>query len=172
MEKYLKINDELEYEKGMISNRGINGACLGYSTTFRYYTEALSPFMELDFFSFCMKVPLSLRVNHKIYYDWILNKYPEMAQFSHNGKKIATRHRISIAGRSYPILSIPSLVIKRWNQHIGKEVGMNPLQQWYENNYILKQYMDTFFENNLKICRKYDDLMGDAKKLYDGGNAK
>lgn len=172
LNEYLKINEDIEYERGMISNRAINGACLGYSTTFRYYTEALSPFMELDFFAFCMKIPLKFRVNHKIYYNWILQKHPQMARFSHNGKRIATGHRISIAGRSYPVLSIPSLVIKKYKQDVGKEAGMNPLQQWYNNNYKLKQYMDTFFKNNLEICEGYDDLMIDAKKLYDCGNAQ
>ena len=172
LNKYLKIDEKIEYERGMLSNRGINGACLGYSTTFRYYTEALSPFMELNFFSFCMKIPLKFRANHKIYYNWILQKHPQMAQFSHNGTRIATGHRISIAGRNYPIFSIPSLVIKKLRQDSGKEAGMNPLQQWYNDNSKLKKYMDTFFKNNLEICGKYDDLMEDAKKLYDSGNAK
>lgn len=37
----------------------------------------------MDFLNFCLKVPLELRIKHKLYYKWILRKYPSAANYQY-----------------------------------------------------------------------------------------
>ena len=62
-------------EMYMMYNRGfgfVGQGTLGYDHT---KTETLSPFCNVDFMEFCFGIPLVLRCNRKIYFDWVLRKY-------------------------------------------------------------------------------------------------
>ena len=57
-------------------NRIIQGRLIKQETM-----ESYSPFSDLDFLEYCLKIPLELRCHHAIYKKWILTKYPKAADY-------------------------------------------------------------------------------------------
>ena len=43
--------------------------------------EYYSPFYDVDFFQYCLQIPLELRYHHAIYIKWILTKCPKAADY-------------------------------------------------------------------------------------------
>lgn len=160
------------YETGMMYNRAINGACMGYSIIFSQYAEACSPFMDIDFLDFCFSLPTDYRLQHRIYYKWVEKYYPEAMRYSHNGLKISTsQFGFSIKGKFIKFDTIPSrikLMLENW---LNKENGMNPTDYWYSANKELKSYMDSYFGKNKKLKELDEELYKDTKHLYENGNA-
>lgn len=168
LQKYVTVSD-YSYEEGMILNRAINGACMGYSTSFRHYAEAISPFMDVDFAEFCFSLPHDYRIQHRIYYDWVLRKYPNAAKFSHNGVRISNAPVIRVGSKYYHWNTVLDLLINKIKAK-SKKNSMNPLDYWYENNDELHQLMDSFFYKNREYFDGYKELFNDINYLYDNGN--
>ena len=74
--------------------RAFTGANQGL-LTFQENSESCSPFIDVDFLEYCYRIPLKLRFGHKIYFDWILQKYPGAAEYvwEHTGKNSGRHHR-------------------------------------------------------------------------------
>ena len=166
----LKICDE-SYEVGMLRNRAINGACLGYSTSFRQYGEAMSPFMDVDFAEFCFSLPMEYRVQHNIYYAWVSQKYPEAAKFPHNGVRISQGKYIKIHGKRYYLNSMGDLLRNKMRAKFDVNMGMNPMEYWYKSNSKLSNKLDKFYAENKHFLSKYKDLYKDMNELYINGSA-
>lgn len=150
--------------------RAFTGADQGL-LTFQENSESYSPFTDVDFLDFCYKIPLELRFGHKIYFDWILDKYPEAAEYiwEHTGKKIERfenkeRSFFHIRGRSIPRFSNPEF--SRWLKgsvlrHLGLsnirkkneaspvegKNNMNPVVYWYDTNPRIKSFIDSYWES-------------------------
>ena len=165
------IENNQDYEIGMIYNRGLNGANMGYLTSFIQYGQACSPFMNVDLFDFCMTIPKKMRVGHKLYYKWVLEYYPDAAKFSHNGLRIRkSRRYVKIKGKEYPVNGIIDRAVTVGKNRIGITKGMNPLDDWYNNNSELKQSLDNYFLNSLDHIEDME-LQKDTAYLYNNGNA-
>lgn len=159
------------YEIGMIYNRAINGVCLGYSTTFDKYTEACSPFMDIDLLSYCLTLPLEYRIQHKIYYRWVEKCYPEAMKYKHNGLKMSTSNLgIRLTGKYIAFDTVPSRIWLMIKSKISKKNGMNPLDFWFDSNKILRDYMNKYFASKLELKYLDEEIYQDAKWLYDTGN--
>lgn len=165
--------DDVSYERGMLYNRAFNGACLGYSTAFQRYTEALSPFMYRPLFDYCMRIPAEYRYQHNIYFKWIKQYYPEMLKYSCNGMKIPQHNcYIRLKGKKIYIETIPSRVREIISAKTKKNYGMNPFDYWYEHNPKLRNAMDTYYLANLCILNSYPNIKRDVEKLYSGYSVK
>lgn len=171
--KMLDIKNYDNYELGMFYNRAFNGAVLGYSMVFEYYTEAMSPFMNIEFMEYCLSLPLKYRKDHNIYYKWVRAYHPNAAKYSHNGKKIPKNNsiRVSLRGKKYPISSIPSMIKNELNAKLNKNNSMNPMQYWYETNSTLRTKMDTYYKDNINLMDEYGEIQSDMKELYESGTA-
>jgi asparagine synthase (glutamine-hydrolysing) len=177
LNKLSPLITEVEYpnrEHGFFYNRGFNGATLGYSTAFQKFTEAYSPFMDIDFFNFCLSLPKELRKNHNLYYKWINKYYPEACKFKFNGMKIPKKpsFRLKYKGKSYPIETIPSLLINVINSKAGVYRGMNPMDFWYNTNKQMKEHLDNFYNSHISCLDGYDELKKDAIMLYNNGTTQ
>ncbi len=159
-------------EIGMYYNRACNGAILGYSMTFQYYTECMSPFMDVDFVNYCLSIPLKYRFQHNIYYKWVNKCYPEAAKYSHNGIKIPNSNtlRIPYKNKSYPIDTIYSRIKAVLNAKFNKSASMNPMDYWYESNAMLRNTMDNYYNDNIDIVSD-KEVKKDMIDLYKSGNA-
>lgn len=169
-----EVND-ISYELGMFKNRAINGACMGYSTTFRRYCIDLSPFMNIDFINFCLSLPFDYRKDHSIYYEWVKKKYPAAAKFKHNGVTINGEIVINVKGQKIRIAAIKDIItrkIKRLQRDIfNKDYGMNPQDSWLKNNDFLMDKMNRYFEDHLGSLASWPEIYQDAYELYKTGNA-
>ena len=169
--------------------RAFTGANQGL-LTFQENTESCSPFIDVDFLEYCYKVPLSLRFGHKIYFDWILQKYPAAAEYiwEHTGKKIksfdntASKY-IMVAGKKIPALSSPLFIrwltgavlrrlgLRKKNEAVKPIVlntknDMNPIDYWYDTNPRLKAFMNDYWEKYRHIIGK-KQLRDDMTHLYE-----
>lgn len=176
-------------EEFRLYNRGLNGINQGL-LTFQENTESCSPFMDVDFFSFCLSIPLSLRVNHKIYIDWVLAKYPDAAKYiwEKTGRIITPIKEnkpryMSIRGLKVPHFSDPAFpgyfkgfILRRLGLRkkgqLPKTIvldtpnSMNPVDYWYRTNPCLKSFLNSFWDNCSPII-PYEDLHADMESLIN-----
>lgn len=157
--------------------------------TFQENTESYSPFTDVDFLEFCYSIPLSLRFNHKIYIDWILQKYPGAADYVwEKTKKIiepienkATKF-MKIKGYKVPHFTDPSFphylygfflrrlgLRKKRDKTKTIEIdgidNMNPVDYWYRTNPAIKIFMTNLWLDNKDFISN-PTLKEDMTNLY------
>lgn len=170
-------------------NRGFCGIGQGL-LTFQENTESYSPFTDVDMMEFCMTIPLKLRVNHKIYFDWVLTKYPAAAEYMWEGIR-AKIHRIenreprfmTVLGYKVPHFLEPDFpqylkgfVLRRLGLRKKGEkpqtivqkskFEMTPIDYWVNTNSALRQFITDFWEEN-KVFLPDGQLGLDMRHLYE-----
>lgn len=167
--------------------RAFTGANQGL-LTFQENTESYSPFTDVDFLEFCYSIPLSLRFNHKIYIDWILQKYPGAADYvwEKTKKKIEpiknkTPKYMNVMGYKVPHFIDPAFpkylygfILRRLGLRkkgekpktieIDSEDNMNPVDYWYRTNPAIKAFMTDFWNDNKDIISN-QELKDDMTNL-------
>ena len=158
--------------------RGFNCANLGSPLIQQIYGESYSPFCDVDFLETAYKIPVSQRWNNKLYDQWILRKYPDMAQWKHNGiHSIGHRsHMISLFGRAIPINDVPKRIVwytlKRLHIHdyytetAGKT--MTPEDDWFLENTSLRAWAESYINENLYLLDEFPEVQKMATKLCQG----
>ena len=151
--------------------RAFTGADQGL-LTFQENSESCSPFIDVDFLEFCYRIPLKFRYGHKIYFDWILQKYPGAAEYvwEHTGEKIKPFENkelkyTQVMGKKIPVPGNPEfpgwlkgsilrrLGLRKKGQKpktivMASKNNMNPVDYWYQTNPRLKEFMDQYWEEN------------------------
>lgn len=165
-----------EQELQFYYQREFNYIMLGSPLIQKQLGDSVSPFMDIDFMTFCLTIPIAQRRHHRIYDEWILRKYPDMAQWAHNGTELIghRRRKVNIMGRELLLREVP----KRMCLHLLKRLGiydgykmrenesMNPEDSWYETNSNLREVWDTYFADHIslvdfdpklqsRMCREY-----------------
>lgn len=171
-------------------SRGFAGANQGL-LTYQENTEQYSPFMDVDLLEFAYSIPLELRFNHKIYFDWILDKYPAAAEYI--WEKTRTKiHRfenrplriINIFGyevthwsegalfRNYikgfimRRLGLKKKNVKRETPVIASKDKMNPVDYWYQTNPALREFIDAYWQEHKHLLPS-NQLGKDMTHLYE-----
>lgn len=190
--------DYEDAEMYMMYNRGfgfVGQGLLGYD---HEKTDCLSPFCNVDFMEFCFSIPLVLRFNHKIYFDWVLGKYPQAADYIYEGwggkirpiDNVDKTKYMTVFGNRVPHFTDPSFgdymkgfilrrlglrkkVNKTDSSHTFKlptKHNMNPVDYWYNNNHELRSFMDDYWNGNKSLVRDAQ-LREDMKFLYEDCDA-
>lgn len=136
-------------ELGFWYYRALSGANAGIQYIYNY-SESLSPFLDLDFLEFSLKIPWKYRRAHELYKKWIIQKYPEAAQFVWEkiGYKI-TDKTIKVRGRKIPVKKILKKVSSIFD--LKKKIGiesikhMNPYGYYLNVNKELKTLLLEYF---------------------------
>lgn len=162
-----------EYENEEIFclyTRAFTGANQG-QTYFQEVTESVSPFCDVDFIEFCYSIPLNLRYNHKIYFDWIFEKHPQAADYVWEKikRKISRFEnkepkQMMVFGKRIPHFTEPDfskwllgsikrrLHLRRKQKTTTMEINsvnhMNPVDYWYNTNPFIKEFMQKYWEEN------------------------
>ncbi len=173
LSEMITIKEYDNYEVGMLYNRAFNGAVLGYSTTFQNYTEAMSPFMNIEFMEFCFSLPLKYRFGHYIYYKWVEKYHKDAMKYAHNGVKIPKSNsvKVTIKRKKYTINMILNIIKNKLKLKTDPKSNMNPMQYWYETNKDLREKLDTYYQKNKKLLDNDNELKNDIEKLYKEGSA-
>lgn len=162
-------------EDYLIFIRGFMG-CLSSHLYSRNYSELASPFLNIEFFEYCMSIPVSLRIKHKIYKKWIMEKYPNAANYiwEKTGKKITQKNN-EVKDKIALVIHNPKLILKKlgFNVKIKNKLmnGMNPLDLWWENNNRLRTVYDNYYDKMSLSANISDEYREIIKKLYTKGNA-
>lgn len=113
----------------------------------RNYTEAVSPFIDVDFLQLCLNISDQLRRGHKLYWAWIKACYPKAAKIP------STRNRGNLRMNIYHKLPTPiARGIIRICKGIGlisivsDKRGMNPFDYWYASDEKLRSFIDRYYE--------------------------
>ena len=184
LKDYQFVEDYENEEIFCLYTRAFTGANQGL-LTFQENTEHYSPFTDTDFVEFCYSIPLNLRFQHKIYFDWVLDKYPEAANYvwEKAHKKIQRfENRIpktmNVLGYKVPHHTEPSFrpylkgfILRRLGMRKKGEkpktleqkssYSMNPVDYWYETNPAIKKFVDAFWEENNNLIpsqQLHDDM--------------
>lgn len=159
-----------EHELYLLYTRGFQGAACTHLIR-QNYTEVCSPFLDVDFLEFCLSIPLEYRLQHKLYKQWIIKKYPAAAKFK--WEKIGTV--ITEANwfvylrkvfRKGPLKLLSLLHIKF--KHFEKN-GMNPMEYWYLTNAEMNEYMDKYFSDSLQQSLLSDEIKNEISSYYESG---
>lgn len=163
IQEYYKNEEEFNYV-----NRGIyvtNGSYLLFPES-----TVVSPFLDIDFLNFCLKIPYNLRKGKVLYDNWILKKNKEMAKYTHNGRKIGEKE-IKILGRTIPLSQIFPKILKKL-KILKNEKGMNPFDSWYSENISYRDSLNSYFKNNISRLDQFKELKNDCTILYENGNVR
>ncbi len=169
-EEYIK---QFQYsEIFSLYNKALNGVNSGSLLVFQRITESYSPFLDVDFFEYCLTIPLAKRIDYYIYDKWVLAKYPKAGKFSHNGRRYLNKKfvdKLKIINRTKDIIIY---LQKKFN--IPREILIDsntPLEHWYQNIPNVKQTMDSYFDDHLHLLTNYHELYDDCYELYHRGNS-
>jgi len=168
--------------------RGFTGANVGL-LTFQENSESYSPFTDVDFLEFAYSIPVELRYHHKIYIDWVLEKYPEAGEYiwESTGRKLQHLENqkprtMKVFGHEVPHYSEPEFKVYLWGfmkRHfsfrkkkrvsttriLASKFYMNPVDYWYQTNPYLREFMGSYWKENESLLP--NDQMGeDMKHLF------
>lgn len=167
---YIESYDD--YDIFLDYTRGFQGAANTYLIR-KNYTEVSSPFLDLELMQLCLDIPQEFRFGHKLYKHWILNKYPEAAQFEWE----KTNGKISEHPMVAKIRRVVSKGPKKLLRLLGKEKWLEnemvPMAYWMEHDKTLRNTLDRYAEDSFAHlpAPMSEQLISDMRWLYRTGNA-
>lgn len=164
-------------ERFLIYQRGFNGANNGLLAS-QNYSETLSPFYDIDFFEYCLTIPIKHRKGHNLYKKWIIQKYPEASKYIWEATKakITSRsYNLKLRGTTIPIRKLLPVVLTKMG--VSKPVSstrnhMNPLDYWYHTNESIREFQDKYFAEHINNLNQWPNLKADVESLYNQGGAR
>ncbi|MED4635287.1 hypothetical protein P9443_20650 [Peribacillus frigoritolerans] len=170
--KNIEFDDYENDELFKMYNRGFNFALNG-NLSFQERTESFSPFCNVEFMQFCLNIPLHFRINHNLYYKWIIKKYPSAANYKYERiKSKITTPKLVVRSMNFTfrcinkalnILKLPTLY------GYNTKRGMNPFDYWYRQNYEFKKFIDNYYEKNIALLDGNKDVQEKCKYMFKTG---
>lgn len=128
----------------------------------RNYFYTVSPFMDPDFLSLCMSIPVEYRQEHKLYWAWLDAKYPEAAKLPSTRLRPETpfAKRVRLARkklrRKLQLLRDPD----------APPNHMNPTDYWYRTKPDLRQFMAEYYQENRPLLDRYPETAERVDRMY------
>lgn len=149
----------------------------------RGYSDVASPFLDIDFFEYCMSIPLEYRCRHFIYKKWICTKYPDAARYiwEKQGTPVSSGPiRTWLSGKIRAMKMIgPVGTSKEILRHLGIHTasnktsslrrGMNPFDYWIEQHPTLKDLLDEAYQTRISSWKGSAETREMLAKAYDQG---
>lgn len=150
--------------------RGFLGAMNG-NYTIDLYTQSVSPFLDVDFLSYCISIPEKFKYKQKIYLEWIAKKHPEFAHYPWEKTGVSPLKSNNFK-KYFDLGYYKRMSLKFFDKLSGKmKSGMNPFDFWMQQNKSLELYINTYFNNHIALLSFNTELQNDCKKLYQEGNS-
>lgn len=148
--------------------RGFMGAMNG-NYYLDVFSQSVSPFLDVDFLSYCYSIPDNLKFKQKIYIDWIATKNKEFAVYP--WEKTGVSPLVSLNNKKYLVPAYyKRMSLKFFDKVSGKmKSGMNPFDYWLAENKQLSVAFENYFKQNIDRIQD-DELKTDCQWLYDNGN--
>ena len=160
-----KVSQKYENnELFLFYNRAFNGATNG-NIMIQQYTEFVSPFMDKDLLDFCLTIPPSMRVNNKLYFEWINTRAPEAAKY----KWEKTGVYINTPTFIRKVHTFQKLLKSKIG--VNKKYAMGPSEYWFKTNKYLKEFTNKHFNLNIFRLDHWSELKKDATNLFEHGSS-
>lgn len=145
----------------LMYNRGCNGALNGNWTTYQV-TECTSPFLDVEFLTYCMRIPRLFRNKEQIYIDWIMAKHPAADRYVWEKTRGARPSDGPVMRFVKKYLWAASVLGRgRWDL-----VSMNPLKSWEKTNATLMAFMEAYWRDHAEVLDDYPELRRDCERLF------
>jgi asparagine synthase (glutamine-hydrolysing) len=143
----------------------------------RNYTEAVSPYIDLDFLELCLSIPLEFRYNHLLYWKWIDAKYPIAASVPSTRKRPSENKKLTVRKVLIRLIGKRkrqvAAILSRLGLHsvISDKNSMNPFDYWYGTNMELRKFVGEYFQNHIDLISKYPEIKQGLEKLINAERA-
>lgn len=144
-------------------NRAFNGVLNG-DWTVNQFTESASPFCDIDFLKYALKIDPKYKYKEKIYIEWILKKHPDIANY--RWEKVGIKPTLSDV--KIKLYHYSEKIIRKF--FIRKQRSMNPFNDWYKNNPSLREYVSQYLNSNMCLLGSYPELYKDCNYLIEKGS--
>ncbi len=137
---------------------------------FDIFTQAVTPFLDLDFLTYCYSIPDEWKYKHKIYLEWIAKKHPEFAKYQWEKTGVSplksNNYKKYFDWNYYQRMKLKLLdkLSKKMNS------GMNPFDNWFAKNPDLQLTFSKYFEDNIVLLSDKPELKKDCEYLFAEGN--
>lgn len=150
-------------------NRAFMGAMNGY-TYIDILSQASSPFLEMDFFSYCFSIPENLKFKQKIYLEWIEHFHKEFAKYPWEKTGVSPLKSLNYK-RYFDSKYYQRMSLKFFDKLSGNmKSGMNPFDLWMKENGELRETLNTYFDTHIHLTSKNAELQKDCIELFKTGN--
>jgi asparagine synthase (glutamine-hydrolysing) len=163
------------HEALCLQQRAFTGALSG-NLGCQEFSEPISPFLDMDFYQFCMALPLEYRVGHSIYKDWVRQRYPAAGRFvwqktgrPPNGPSLLSKCLglpRRVAGKLLSLVRVRSVRRGTYN-------GMNPVDRWYDENAELRRHWQRCLAEGVGALRDsgHRQIADLCESIYGQGTA-
>ena len=133
------------------------------------FVEVATPFGDPDFLEVYLNIPWEQRVKGNLLKKWMIKSYPSAAQIPYAATQINIKKELTILGLLEKKVKLFSRVLK---SKIGKTMpqGMNDISYWYNTNTSFREYVNTYYSENVMRCEQFPDINRNVKKLYSSGS--
>lgn len=159
-----------EHHKMML--RGLYGMNMGLLSVYNK-TESYSPFTDLDFFDFCLQIPVNLRANHRLYLYWMKTYYPGSTKYIWEKTRAkVTAKNITIGHKSMPLNTWLWKVYEkiRFRSSTANPNFMTPIDYWLQTETKLRNELDHYAQELMPAITTENDLQNTLRQLYLEGN--
>jgi asparagine synthase (glutamine-hydrolysing) len=145
-------------------------AALNGNYYFDIYTQTVSPFLDIDFLTYCYSIPEEYKYKQKIYLEWIAQKHPEFAKY--RWEKTGVSPLKSYNYMKYFDLYFYQRMKLKFFDRIRKKIktGMNPFDDWFDKNPSLQEYLSNYYYEHISLLDDQKELKKDCELLYSTGN--
>lgn len=149
-----------------LANRVFNVTVAGSYVSAHHQSYLVSPFLDPEFISLCLSLHPSLKKDSKIYFDWINEFRPEVANYKWEKtgfkpdavwKKTLSQYTKKIKNTYY----------SKTNQL--NKTSMNPYDYWYNNNPEIVKFFDSNYNKYIGLITD-KALSKNARFLFEEGN--
>lgn len=164
------INKYRDEELYKFYSRGFLGALNG-NYTLDMVSQGVSPFLDVDFLSYCISIPEDLKFKQKIYLEWMAVKHPEFARYPWEKTGVSPLKSTNFK-KYFDIKYYRRMRLKLFDKLSGKmKSGMNPFDYWLSSNTSLKSHIDIYFNDNIHLLYQHGALREHCVQLFNRGNA-
>ncbi len=134
------------------------------------FSQTVSPFLDVDFLSYCYSIPAEYKYKQKIYLEWVAKKYPEFGDYP--WEKTGVSPLKSNNYKKYLDIGFyKRMSLKFFDKLSGKmNSGMNPFDYWLTENPDLKNTIERYYQQNIELIQINNELLKEVKGLFENGN--
>ena len=162
----IDVNQYSSEETFKLANRVFNVTVAGSYVSEHHQTYLVSPFLDPEFISLCLSLHPSLKKESKIYFDWINEFRPEIANYKweKTGFKPDSVWKKTL---SQYTKKIKKTYYSKTNQL--HKTSMNPYDYWYNNNPEIVRFFESNYDKHIGLITD-NALNKNARLLFEEGN--